>query len=188
MRGRCVRKLEFRAGVEEGDDRWPRDDDQCHGGASMPPPRPLSRRERGEERRGNPQAEPAPLPPGEGPRGEADTPPPWQWSSRSRGRLSTILLASSTSISGHLRSASSISLIGKLWEFFYPPSPALPPSGTSGPAPSPPPAPLEPAVPEEPPKAELPPLPVLPPFPTELPPAPPLAPPVPPQIGRASCR
>src|ERR1017187_3304932 len=137
MRGRCVRKLEFRAGVEEGDDRWPRDDDQCHGGASMPPPRPLSRRERGEERRGNPQAEPAPLPPGEGPRGEADTPPPWQWSSRSRGRLSTILLASSTSISGHLRSASSMSLIGKLWEFFYPPSPALPPSGTSGPAPSP---------------------------------------------------
>ena len=75
---RGVRKLVDRAGFGMGDDPCSRDDGPCNGEGICPHPRPLSRRERGEKVQVITGIS-APLPAGEGLRGEGHPSPPWHW-------------------------------------------------------------------------------------------------------------
>ena len=75
---RGVRKLVDRAGFGMGDDPCSRDDGPCNGEGICPHPRPLSRRERGEKVQVI-TGKSAPLPAGEGLRGEGHPSPPWHW-------------------------------------------------------------------------------------------------------------
>src|ERR1039458_6395876 len=75
---RGVRKLVDRAGFGMGDDPCSRDDGPCNGEGICPHPRPLSRRERGEKVQVI-TGKSAPLPSGEGLRGEGHPSPPWHW-------------------------------------------------------------------------------------------------------------